>query len=131
MPQAAWVRCASAGEGGGEKVMAEAGAEQAAFDWSPKASAETTQRIARRGPVPARAAARRPGPAPATPNVDADTEDRRLRWLTADEATAHLGFPSRKALYAAVERGQVPVHKLGRRLRFRRAELDALLDRGR
>jgi excisionase family DNA binding protein len=127
MPQRAWVRRASAGEGGGEKVMAEAGAEQAAFDWSPKASAETTQRIARRGPVPPRAGARRP--APAAPDLAA--EDRRLRWLTADEAAAHLGFPSRKALYAAVERGQVPAHKLGRRLRFRRAELDALLDRGR
>ena len=105
--------------------MAEAGAEQAAFDWSPQASAGTTQRTARRRPA---SGARRPGPAPAA-NLDA--EDRRLRWLTADEATAHLGFPSRKALYAAVERGQVPAHKLGRRLRFRRAELDALLDRGR
>ena len=52
-----------------------------------------------------------------------------MRWLTADEATAHLGFPSRKALYAAVERGQVPGHKLGRRLRFSRSELDALLGR--
>jgi len=122
---ALWVRCVSAGEGGGEKVMAEAGAEQAAFDWSPRASAETTQRVARRGPAPARDGARRA--APAVPDLDA--EDRRLRWLTADEATAHLGFPSRKALYAAVERGQVPAHKLGRRLRFRRAELDALLDR--
>ena len=107
--------------------MAEAGAEQAAFDWSPKTSAEATQRTARSGLVPAGPGARRP--APAVPDLDA--EDRRLRWLTADEATAHLGFPSRKALYAAVERGQVPAHKLGRRLRFRRAELDALLDRGR
>ena len=107
--------------------MAEAGAEQAAFDWTSKASAERTQRVAGRGPEPARAGARRPAPATA----DLDAEDRRLRWLTADEATAHLGFPSRKALYAAVERGQVPAHKLGRRLRFRRAELDALLDRGR
>ena len=50
------------------------------------------------------------------------------RWLTADEATVHLGLPSRKALYAAVERGQVPAHRLGRRrLRFRLAELDSLL----
>jgi excisionase family DNA binding protein len=127
MPQQRGVRCASAGEGGGEKVMAEAGAEQAAFDWTPKASAERTQRVADRGPAPARVGARRPASAAA----HLDPEDRRLRWLTADEATAHLGFPSRKALYAAVERGQVPAHKLGRRLRFRRAELDALLDRGR
>jgi excisionase family DNA binding protein len=52
------------------------------------------------------------------------------RWLTADEATVHLGLPSRKALYAAVERGQVPAHRLGRRrLRFRLDELDSLLGR--
>jgi excisionase family DNA binding protein len=58
-----------------------------------------------------------------------NTGERLVRWLTADEATAYLGFPSRKALYAAVERGQVPGHKLGRRLRFSRTELDALLGR--
>ncbi|MGA8892229.1 MAG: helix-turn-helix domain-containing protein [Anaeromyxobacteraceae bacterium] len=52
------------------------------------------------------------------------------RWLTAEEATVHLGLPSRKALYAAVERGQVPAHRLGRRrLRFRLDELDSLLGR--
>ena len=54
-----------------------------------------------------------------------------LAWLTATEATSYLSFPTRKALYAAVERGQVPAHKLGRRLRFRREELDALLGRAR
>jgi excisionase family DNA binding protein len=54
-----------------------------------------------------------------------------LRWLTATEATGYLGFPTRKALYSAVERGQVPAHKLGRRLRFRSEELDALLGRAR
>jgi excisionase family DNA binding protein len=49
-------------------------------------------------------------------------------WLTADEATAYLGLPTRKALYAAVARGQVPARRLGRRrLRFNRVELDALL----
>ena len=49
-------------------------------------------------------------------------------WLTADEATAYLGLPTRKALYAAVARGQVPAHRFGRRrLRFNRVELDALL----
>jgi excisionase family DNA binding protein len=54
-----------------------------------------------------------------------------IRWLTADEATAYLSFPTRKALYAAVERGQVPAHRLGRRLRFRHDELDALMGRAR
>jgi hypothetical protein len=66
---------ASAGEGGGEKVMAEAGAEQAAFDWSPNASVERPQRMAGRGQVPARARARRLASAAA----DLDAEDRRLR----------------------------------------------------
>ena len=108
--------------------MAEAGAEQVTFDWTAETSSERAPRIARRHPATARAAAE-PRLAPAA--TDLDAEDRRQRWLTADEATAHLGFPSRKALYAAVERGQVPAHKLGRRLRFRRAELDALLSRGR
>ncbi len=54
--------------------------------------------------------------------------DRRISaWLTADEAAAHLGLPSRKALYQAVRRGQVPVHRLGKRLRFNRFELDRTL----
>lgn len=66
--------------------------------------------------------ARAPGSAAREPRFS--TEERRLRWLTADEATAYLGFPTRKALYAAVERGQVPAHKLGR-LRFSCSELNA------
>lgn len=49
-------------------------------------------------------------------------------WLTVEQATAYLGLPSRKALYQAVRRGQVPVHRLGkRRMRFSTAELDELL----
>ncbi len=48
-------------------------------------------------------------------------------WLTADEATEYLRFPSRDALYQAVHRGQIPTRRIGRRLRFRRTELDALL----
>ena len=105
--------------------MADAGAKQVPFEWSPETSSDRT-RIAGRRPVP-RARAKRSAAA----DADLDTEDTRLRWLTANEATVHLGFPSRKAFYAAVERGQVPAHKLGRRLRFRRSELDALLDGGR
>ena len=54
----------------------------------------------------------------------------RHRWLTAGEATAYLGLPTRKALYAAVARGQVPAHRLGRRrLRFKLDELEGLLGR--
>lgn len=49
-------------------------------------------------------------------------------WLDADQAVQHLRLPSRRALYAAVRRGQVPAHRLGhRRLRFHRAELDTFL----
>ena len=52
-------------------------------------------------------------------------------WLTTDQAAQYLGLPSRKALYQAVRRGQVPVHRLGpRRMRFHRDELDRLLAGG-
>ncbi|HEU4384685.1 MAG TPA: helix-turn-helix domain-containing protein [Anaeromyxobacteraceae bacterium] len=51
-------------------------------------------------------------------------------WMTADEAATYLGYRTRAALYQAVRRGIVPAHRLGlRRLRFRREELDAELDR--
>jgi excisionase family DNA binding protein len=48
-------------------------------------------------------------------------------WLTANEAAAYLGLPSRRALYMAIRRGQVPVHRLGRRMRFSVRELDHAL----
>jgi excisionase family DNA binding protein len=48
--------------------------------------------------------------------------------MTADEAASYLRLPSRKALYQAVRRGQVPAHRLGLRLlRFRREDLDRVL----
>ncbi len=50
-------------------------------------------------------------------------------WLSADEATDHIAFKSKRALYEAVRRGTIPVHRLGRRLRFDRAELDRLLSK--
>ena len=52
-------------------------------------------------------------------------------WLTADETTRYLGFPSRKALYQAVRRGQIPGHRIGRRLRFNVTELDRFIGRTR
>ncbi|HOX46038.1 MAG TPA: helix-turn-helix domain-containing protein [Myxococcota bacterium] len=48
-------------------------------------------------------------------------------WNTAEQASVYLGLPSRKALYQAVRRGLVPAHRIGRRLRFRVAELDRVL----
>ena len=52
-------------------------------------------------------------------------------WLSCDAAIEYLGLVSRKALYAAVRRGQVPAHRIGRRLRFSRVELDRWLERSR
>lgn len=49
--------------------------------------------------------------------------------MTAEEAVAHLRLPSVRALYQAVRRGHVPVHKLGARMRFHRSELDDVLKR--
>jgi excisionase family DNA binding protein len=48
-------------------------------------------------------------------------------WLTVDQAVIYLGLRSRMALYQAVRRGQVRAHHFGRRLRFRRSELDEAL----
>ncbi len=107
--------------------MADSRAEQASFGWNAERPASPAGEA---GWAPS--AARPPEPAPAEQRAARprlNTGERLVRWLTADEATAYLGFPSRKALYAAVERGQVPGHKLGRRLRFSRSELDALLGR--
>lgn len=51
-------------------------------------------------------------------------------WMDAEEAAAHLRLPSRSALYSAVARGSLPVHRLGRRVRFLRSELDHALRTG-
>ncbi len=64
---------------------------------------------------------------------DATTSGSLLRrtteakWLNVDEAVLYLGLRSRMALYQAVRRGQVRAHHFGRRLRFRRSELDEAL----
>ena len=50
-------------------------------------------------------------------------------WMTADEAARYLGMPSRKALYQAIRRGQIRGHRLGRRLRFQKVDLDQALTR--
>jgi excisionase family DNA binding protein len=56
----------------------------------------------------------------------------QAEWLGASAAARYLGLPSRKALYQAVRRGQVPFHRFGsRRMRFRRIDLDQVLQRGR
>ncbi len=48
-------------------------------------------------------------------------------WLTAEEAAAFLRVPSVRALYQLVRRGVVQASRVGRALRFRRADLEELL----
>ena len=57
------------------------------------------------------------------------TQHGRSDWLTAREAADHLRLPSVAALYQRVARGQIEALRLGRRLRFRRRDLDALMVR--
>lgn len=47
-------------------------------------------------------------------------------WLTSEKAAEYLGLTT-KALREATRRGKIPVHRLGRLLRFSAAELDALV----
>jgi excisionase family DNA binding protein len=71
-----------------------------------------------------------PASAPREPlNPMASTSLTRAIWLTVEQAVRYLGLPSRKALYQAIRRGHVPVHRMGRALRFFRAELDEALTR--
>jgi excisionase family DNA binding protein len=51
-----------------------------------------------------------------------------LAWLTSEEAAVYLRLPSVGALRVLVCRRKLPFHKLGRRLRFNKMELDGLLD---
>jgi excisionase family DNA binding protein len=113
-----------------EQIMAER-AQQASFDWNPDPSAAAEPSRVHASPPPATPVEAPPRSRPATKRVRFDTAERRLRWLTADEATLYLGLPTRKALYAAVERGQVPAHRFGRRLRFKPDELDSVFGRAR
>ncbi len=63
----------------------------------------------------------------ATPSGTVARRTTEATWLTVDEAMLYLGLRSRMALYQAVRRGQVRAHHFGRRLRFRRSELDEAL----
>ena len=54
-----------------------------------------------------------------------------LTWLTANEAAQYLRLPSVGALRVLVCKRDVPFHKLGRRLRFKKVELDQLLETSR
>jgi excisionase family DNA binding protein len=54
-------------------------------------------------------------------------EPRVHDWLTAVEAADYLRLPSVAALYQRVARGQIKAFRLGRQMRFRRRDLDALM----
>lgn len=63
-----------------------------------------------------------------------DTEDAandRGPWLNAEQTAVYLALPSAKAVYQAVRRGEIPVYRFGKRLRFKSDDLDDLLIKGR
>lgn len=56
------------------------------------------------------------------------TPETTTTWLNSTEAATYLRMPSVRALYQAIRRGQIPVHRVGpRSMRFNRAELDRAL----
>lgn len=70
----------------------------------------------------AREAAREAVREMASSTAPAPAPDRE--WMGAAEMAAHLGM-TRGALYAAVERCQIPARRIGRRgLRFRKSEVE-------
>ncbi len=54
-----------------------------------------------------------------------------LIWLTSKEASIYLRLPSVGALRVMVCKRQIPFHKLGRSLRFKRSELDRFIESSR
>ena len=53
-------------------------------------------------------------------------------WMTAKEVAEEFRFPGIGAVYQAVRRGEIPCYKFGaRRIRFKRAEIEAKLESGR
>ncbi|MCP4599101.1 MAG: helix-turn-helix domain-containing protein [Proteobacteria bacterium] len=62
-----------------------------------------------------------------------DTQKKTLEnrpWFDADQAGEYLSM-TRAAIYQAARRGQLPCYRLGTRLRFRREDLDQLLESNR
>lgn len=53
-----------------------------------------------------------------------------VTWLNAEQAVEYLSLTSKKTLYMAVWRKQIPKHKMGGRLLFNRRELDEYLMKG-
>jgi len=50
-------------------------------------------------------------------------------WLNSKQAAARLAYPSIRALYQAMRRGNVPYYRHGKRVLFKPEELDSLIKR--
>ena len=59
--------------------------------------------------------------------MDRDSEGNTERYMTAREAAQYLGYKL-GSLYNKCAAGEIPHLRLGRALRFRRADLDAWVD---
>jgi len=56
----------------------------------------------------------------------AEPEDR---WLSAEEICQHLGV-SNDTVYRWIDRNDMPAHKVGRRWKFKRDQVDAWIEAG-
>jgi excisionase family DNA binding protein len=52
-------------------------------------------------------------------------------WLSAEQTATYLAMPSVKAVYQAARCGKIRAYKFGKRVLFKREELDAAIERGR
>jgi len=57
--------------------------------------------------------------------------EKNLKWLTAQEAKEYLRLKSVEVLRNMVCQRRIPSYKLGRNLRFKVSELDAVLEASR
>ena len=89
-------------------------------------SAALNLRPSELGPVAAPEDGRRSGAYPEHA-ANEPSQPRLGEWLTAAEAANYLRLPSVNALYQRVARGQVKALRLGRQMRFRRRDLDGLM----
>jgi excisionase family DNA binding protein len=58
-----------------------------------------------------------------------DSRNGSEPWLTSDQAAEHLGCP-RSRVHDLVQAGRLHAHRDGRRLRFRRSDLNLYLEGG-
>ena len=56
--------------------------------------------------------------------------ENNSHWMTTKQAAEYLGL-SPKALHDRVHMRQIPFYRLGKSLRFKRTELDQMLERTR